>query len=71
MEIISSKLVVDLNRSCGEPVLTYMAISKIQAGSLHELIDPNLDIDSNPDIKIMVTAVAKLAFRCLAPVKKD
>ena len=71
MEIISAKLAVDLNRSCGEPVLTYMAISKIQAGSLHELIDPNLDIDSNPDIKIMVTAVAKLAFRCLAPVKKD
>ena len=48
-----------------------MAIAKIQARSLHELIDPNLDIDSNTDIKIMVTAVAKLAFRCLAPVKKD
>jgi len=71
MEIISGMLVVEIGQSKGEIVLADMAIAKIQAGALHELIDPNLAIDSNPDIKVMVTAVAKSAFRCLAPVKED
>ena len=71
MEIISGMLVVEIGQSKGEIVLADMAIAKIQAGALHELIDPNLAIDSNPDIKVMVTAVAKLAFRCLTPVKED
>jgi len=71
MEIISGKLAVDIDRTRKDIVLANMAIAKIQAGALHELIDPNLEIDSNPDVNVMVTAVAKLAFRCLAPEKEN
>jgi serine/threonine protein kinase len=71
MEIISAKLAVDISRNRREIVLANMAIAKIKAGALHELIDPNLEIDSNSDIKVMVTAVAKLALRCLAEEKED
>jgi len=70
MEIISAKIAVDTNRTRREIVLATMAIAKVQGGSLHELVDPNLDIDGNPDIKVMVSAVAELAFRCLAPEKE-
>lgn len=69
MEIISAKIAVDINRTRREIVLATMAIAKVQDGSLHELVDPNLDIDGNPHIKLMVNAVAELAFRCLAPEK--
>lgn len=69
MEIISAKIAVDINRTRREIVLATMAIAKVQDGSLHELVDPNLDIDGNPHIKVMVNAVAELAFRCLAPEK--
>jgi len=71
MEIISGKVAVDTNRTRREIVLATMAIAKVQAGSLHELVDPKLDIERNPDIKVMVSAVAELAFRCLAPEKDD
>jgi serine/threonine protein kinase len=71
MEIISAKIAVDISRSKPEIILANMAIAKIQAEALHEFIDPNLDMDSNPDHKVTVTAVAKLAFKCLAPHKED
>lgn len=71
MEIISAKIAVDTNRTRREIVLATMAIAKVQEGSLHELVDPNLDIDGNPHIKVMVSAVAELAFRCLAPEKES
>lgn len=48
-----------------------LAVSKIQCGALHELVDPNLEIDSNPYVKAMVIGVAELAFRCLAYEKDD
>lgn len=71
MEIISAKLAVDISRNRREIVLANMAIAKIKAGALHELIDPDLEIDSNSDIKVMVIAIAELALRCLAENKED
>lgn len=71
MEIISAKLAVDISREKGEIILANMAIAKMQAEALHEFIDPNLDFDTNSNQKITVFAVAKLALKCLAPLKED
>lgn len=71
MEIISAKLAVDIHRKTGEINLANMAISKIQEGAFHELVDPQLDIEINHLVKAMVSAVAELAFRCLASDRDD
>eukprot|EP01018_Ginkgo_biloba_P039435 Gb_15073 [translate_table: standard] len=71
IEIISAKLVVDTTRDRKEIGLPSLAISKIQSGALHELVDPDLGFESNPLVKAMVTRVAELAFRCLAAEKDD
>eukprot|EP01018_Ginkgo_biloba_P041308 Gb_24016 [translate_table: standard] len=42
--------------------LAHLATSKIQAGALHELVDPDLEFESNPMVRAMVTSVAELAF---------
>eukprot|EP01018_Ginkgo_biloba_P039434 Gb_15072 [translate_table: standard] len=51
--------------------LANLAISKIPSGALHELLDPDLEFESNPLVRAMVTRVAELAFRCLAAEKDD
>jgi len=66
VEIISAKLAVDINRNRNEIGLANMAKSKIQEGALHELVDPQLEIEANHALKVTVSAVAELAFRCLA-----
>eukprot|EP01018_Ginkgo_biloba_P022830 Gb_38462 [translate_table: standard] len=71
IEIISAKMVVDTTREGKEIGLANLAISKIQSGALHELVDPDLGFESNPLVKSMVTRVAELAFRCLAAEKDD
>ncbi|KAJ7519650.1 hypothetical protein O6H91_20G048500 [Diphasiastrum complanatum] len=48
-----------------------MAVSKIQCGSLEDLIDPELEIESRPDVKEEVSRVAELAFQCLASQRDD
>eukprot|EP01018_Ginkgo_biloba_P022828 Gb_38461 [translate_table: standard] len=71
IEIISAKMAVDTTREGKEIGLANLAISKIQSGALHELVDPDLRFESNPLVKSMVTRVAELAFRCLAAEKDD
>eukprot|EP00253_Pinus_taeda_P016559 PITA_16559 len=71
LEIISAKLAMDINRNRGEINLANLAITKIQEGALNELVDPQLEIEVNQEVKIMVTAVAELAFRCVASERDD
>ena len=62
---------MDINRNRKEINLASLAITKIQEGSLHELVDPQLEIELNHEVKMMVSAVAELAFRCLASERDD
>jgi serine/threonine protein kinase len=71
VEIISAKTAMDINRNRREINLANMAITKIQEGALHELVDPQLEIEMNHEVKVMVSAVAELAFRCLASERDD
>eukprot|EP01018_Ginkgo_biloba_P021733 Gb_08342 [translate_table: standard] len=71
VELISAKKAVDITRDRKEVSLANLAISKIQGGALHELVDPNLGIEFDVLVKGMVTSVAELAFRCLANEKDD
>ncbi|CAI9276021.1 unnamed protein product [Lactuca saligna] len=66
IELISSMVAVDLNRSQDEISLANLALNRIQIGALDQLIDPVL-LGSDPDAEIMrtITSVAELAFRCL------
>ncbi|KAK9064562.1 hypothetical protein SSX86_015944 [Deinandra increscens subsp. villosa] len=63
IELISSMVAFDLNRSQGEISLATLALNRIQRGAVDQLIDPVLD--TNPKIMNMITLVAELAFRCL------
>ncbi|KAK7319150.1 hypothetical protein RJT34_03868 [Clitoria ternatea] len=65
IELISSKPAVDMSRHRHEINLSNMAITKIQSGALHELVDPSLGFESDFKIRKMITAVAELAFQCL------
>ncbi|XP_019232577.1 PREDICTED: LEAF RUST 10 DISEASE-RESISTANCE LOCUS RECEPTOR-LIKE PROTEIN KINASE-like 1.2 isoform X2 [Nicotiana attenuata] len=65
IELISSLPAVDISRHRYEINLSNMAINKIQSNALHELVDPSLGFDSNEKVKLMITAVAELAFQCL------
>jgi serine/threonine protein kinase len=71
VEIISAKLAVDLHRKTREISLASMAIAKSQQGALHELVDPQMDIEKNHEMKVMVCAIAELAVRCLASDRDD
>eukprot|EP00253_Pinus_taeda_P016233 PITA_16233 len=71
LEIISAKLAMGINRKRGEINLANLAITKIQEGNLDELVDPQLEIEVNKEVRIMVSAVAELAFRCLASERDD
>eukprot|EP00253_Pinus_taeda_P003830 PITA_03830 len=71
LEIISAKQAVDINRNRGEVNLANLAITKIQEGALDEVVDPQLDIEVSQEVKIMVSAVAELAFRCVVSERDD
>ncbi|GLJ09784.1 hypothetical protein SUGI_0115840 [Cryptomeria japonica] len=70
VEIISAKVAVDMNRNRNEISLANMAIDKIRRGVLDELVDPDLRIETNHEVKPMVAAVSELAFECLA-IERD
>ncbi|KAI6677076.1 hypothetical protein NL676_037872 [Syzygium grande] len=53
---------VDISRDRHEINLANLATSKIRNRAFHELIDPNLGFESDPEINRMIMAVAKLAF---------
>ncbi|KAL4569362.1 hypothetical protein LXL04_024998 [Taraxacum kok-saghyz] len=65
IELISSMVAVDLNRSQDEISLADLALNKIQRSALDELIDPGLRSDEDPEVMQMITSVAELAFQCL------
>ncbi|XP_023759157.1 LEAF RUST 10 DISEASE-RESISTANCE LOCUS RECEPTOR-LIKE PROTEIN KINASE-like 1.1 [Lactuca sativa] len=65
IELISSMVAVDLNRSQDEISLANLALNKIQRCALDQLIDPVLGSDSDREVMRMVTSVAELAFQCL------
>uniref|UniRef100_A0A7N0TMT6 non-specific serine/threonine protein kinase n=1 Tax=Kalanchoe fedtschenkoi TaxID=63787 RepID=A0A7N0TMT6_KALFE len=65
VELISSKPAVDITRHRHEINLSNMAINKIQNDALHELVDPALGYDKDPNAQKMIAAVAELAFQCL------
>eukprot|EP00253_Pinus_taeda_P033729 PITA_33729 len=71
MEIVSAKIAMDINRNRKEINLANLAITKIQEGALHELVDPQLEMEVNHEMKAMVRTVAELAFRCLASERDD
>ncbi|KAH9306216.1 hypothetical protein KI387_010620, partial [Taxus chinensis] len=65
IEIISAKVAVDITRDRNEISLADMAIDNIRKGVLDELVDPDLKIEENDEVKVMVAAVAELAHECL------
>ncbi|KAG5227186.1 LEAF RUST DISEASE-RESISTANCE LOCUS RECEPTOR PROTEIN KINASE [Salix suchowensis] len=65
IELISSLQAVDTNRHRHNINLSSMAVNMIQNQALNELVDPFLGFDKNPEVRMMVTSVAELAFRCL------
>ncbi|GLJ09831.1 hypothetical protein SUGI_0116660 [Cryptomeria japonica] len=66
VEIISAKVAVDTSRNRNEIILAAMASDKIRRGVLDEILDPDLQIGMEEEVKLVVCAVAELAFRCLA-----
>lgn len=70
IELISSKLAVDMNRHKDEINLSNLALKKIQKGEFTELVDPNLGFDSDNEVKRMIVSVAELAFQCLQREKE-
>jgi len=71
VEIISAKIAMDISRNRREINLANLAMTKIQEGALHELVDPQLEIEVNHEVRVMVSAVAELAFGCLASERDD
>ncbi|PRQ24495.1 putative protein kinase RLK-Pelle-WAK-LRK10L-1 family [Rosa chinensis] len=69
IELISSLQAVDTNRHRHDINLANMAINKIQNHLVNELVDPLLGYDKDYSVRIMATAVAELAFRCLQQEK--
>ncbi|XP_076902772.1 LEAF RUST 10 DISEASE-RESISTANCE LOCUS RECEPTOR-LIKE PROTEIN KINASE-like 1.1 [Bidens hawaiensis] len=65
IELISSMVPIDLNRSQDEVGLANFALNKIQRCEIDQLIDPALGSDRNPEVMNTITLVAELAFRCL------
>ncbi|KAJ0667444.1 putative protein kinase RLK-Pelle-WAK-LRK10L-1 family [Helianthus annuus] len=65
IELISSMVAVDLNRSQDDICLANLALNMIKTSAIDQLIDPVLESNLNPEIKNMITSVAELAFRCL------
>jgi len=71
IEIISGKMAVDELRDGREISLAHLATIKIQTGALRELVDPDLEFESDPVVKEMITSVAELAFLCISAEKDD
>ncbi|XP_078174559.1 LEAF RUST 10 DISEASE-RESISTANCE LOCUS RECEPTOR-LIKE PROTEIN KINASE-like 1.3 isoform X2 [Carex rostrata] len=65
VELISSKLAVDMARSNDDINLANLALNKIQRDALDELADLALGFQSDQEVRRMISSVAELAFRCL------
>ncbi|MCO5571909.1 hypothetical protein L7F22_025659 [Adiantum nelumboides] len=71
MELVSGKLAVDMSRERGEINLSTMAVMKIQCGLLEELVDPNLEMNKDPNVERSIKSVVELAFACLHGCRDD
>ncbi|KAL0645518.1 hypothetical protein Bca4012_043809 [Brassica carinata] len=56
---------VDITRQSHDVNLAKMAVAKIQSNALHELVDPILGFEKDPEVRRKMMSVAELAFRCL------
>ncbi|CAM8936102.1 unnamed protein product [Rhodiola kirilowii] len=65
VEIITGLRVVDFSRPQDEVNLAALATDKIGKGRLDEIIDPFLEVQSDPWTLRSIHKVAELAFRCL------
>ncbi|KAF5762119.1 putative transferase, protein kinase RLK-Pelle-WAK-LRK10L-1 family [Helianthus annuus] len=65
IELISSMAAVDKLRPREDIYLANLARNRIQRCEIDQLIDPALVSDSNPEIKVMITSAAELAYQCL------
>ncbi|PIA40221.1 hypothetical protein AQUCO_02500134v1 [Aquilegia coerulea] len=68
-ELISGMKAVDLARDKREMALADLVVSKIQVGSLHQVVDPVLV--SEGEAMGTVDSMAELGFRCVAADKDD
>ncbi|CAN1776860.1 Wall-associated receptor kinase-like 14, partial [Linum perenne] len=68
VEIITGRKAVDFSRLPSEINLANLAADRIGKGRLDEIMDPNLNLDSNSDDWTIpsIHRVAEIAFRCLA-----
>ncbi|KAH7388087.1 hypothetical protein KP509_16G056800 [Ceratopteris richardii] len=76
MELISGKVPIDMSQTnqTGHINLSRLAVAKIQAGALHELIDPVLKhhhYENMAQLHETAARVAEVAFLCLAPLQDD
>ncbi|KAL8469752.1 hypothetical protein ACS0TY_032556 [Phlomoides rotata] len=69
LELIMGIRAVDQNREMREMTLVDIVVLRIQMGLLHQVVDPILVVDG--ETMKEVTAVAELAFRCVAADKDD
>ncbi|XAR52436.1 Non-specific serine/threonine protein kinase [Bertholletia excelsa] len=65
IELISSKLAVDVSRSKHEINLSNFAMNRIQKRAFNELIDPWLGFGLDSTVERMTILVAEVAFLCL------
>jgi len=65
IEIISGKKAVDELRHGREISLAHLATTKNQTRALQELVDPDLEFESDPVVNEMITSVAELDFLCM------
>lgn len=69
LELITGMRAVDQTREMREMTLADMVVPRIQMGLLQEVVDPVLVVEK--EAMEGVSAVAELAFRCLAADKDD
>ncbi|KAH9610445.1 hypothetical protein KSS87_000129 [Heliosperma pusillum] len=70
MELISSKVAVDITRRRHDINLSNMAVDRIQKHALQEIVDPSLGYDNDYVVQKLVKLTAELAFRCLQPERE-
>ncbi|KAI7986073.1 LEAF RUST 10 DISEASE-RESISTANCE LOCUS RECEPTOR-LIKE PROTEIN KINASE-like 1.2 [Camellia lanceoleosa] len=66
IELISSKLAMDITRHRHEINLSNMAINRLQNHELHELVDPCLGFESDYQVSKMITVVVEPGFKLFA-----
>ncbi|KAI3433079.1 uncharacterized protein J3R85_007277 [Psidium guajava] len=73
LELLSGMKAVDQERAKAEVALADLVVSRIQTGMLHQVVDPTMAVGGGGEAAMEegVSAVAELAFRCVAADKDD